>query len=66
MALVDGQMVATMRRNLGKDRVEFELRPYRPFSSDEVEALKEAADRYGKFLSLDPLLLVRAEGRGSS
>jgi hypothetical protein len=66
MALVDGQIVATMRRNLGKDRVEFALEPYRPLGSDEVEALQEAADRYGDFLGLEPRLAVRAEGRGSS
>jgi hypothetical protein len=68
MALVDGQMVATMRRNLGKDRVEFALEPYRPLGTEELEVLTEAANRYGDFLNLPASVLVsrHREGRGSS
>jgi hypothetical protein len=56
MALVDGQMVAWMKRTLAKDRVEFALTPLRDLLADEVEALREAARRYGKFLGLEPRL----------
>jgi Winged helix DNA-binding domain len=69
MALVDGQMVAAMRRNLGKGRVEFALEPYRPLRSGEVDTLADAADRYGAFLNLPAsirLLNRHREGRGSS
>jgi hypothetical protein len=54
MALVDGQMVAWMKRTLVKDRVDFALTPLRDLPADEVEALQQAADRYGDFLSLEP------------
>lgn len=50
MAMVDGQMVAGMRRTVTADDVTFELAPFRPLADDEVAALVEAADRYGAFL----------------
>jgi winged helix DNA-binding protein len=56
MALVDGQMVAWMKRTLGKDRVEFALTPLRDLAAEEIEALREAARRYGDFLGLEPRL----------
>jgi hypothetical protein len=52
MALVDGQMVAWMKRTLAKDRVDFALTPLRDLAADEVEALQQAARRYGSFLGL--------------
>jgi hypothetical protein len=69
MALVDGQMVAAMRRNLGKGKVEFALEPYRPLRSGEVDALTDAANRYGGFLNLPASLRLVSRhraGRGSS
>ena len=54
MALVDGQLVAWMKRTLGKERVDFALTPLRDLSADEVAALEVAARRYGAFLSLEP------------
>ena len=56
MALVDGQMVAGMRRTVGKEWVEFRLTPFRDLAPDEVDALLEAADRYGAFLGSEPRL----------
>jgi hypothetical protein len=52
MALMDGQMVAWMKRTLAKDRVDFALTPLRDLAADEVEALRDAASRYGDFLGL--------------
>ncbi|MVA75237.1 hypothetical protein GC722_04220 [Auraticoccus sp. F435] len=53
MALVDGQLVARMRRTLGR-RVTFTLEPYRGgLTPDERTALEAAAARYGAFLGLD-------------
>jgi hypothetical protein len=66
MALVDGQMVAWMKRTLTKGRVDFTVTPLRDLAADEVEALQQAADRYGEFLDLEPRLSVTAAGRGSS
>jgi hypothetical protein len=57
MALVDGQLVAWMKRTLGKDRVDFALTPLRELGADEVDALHEAASRYGAFLDLEPRLV---------
>jgi winged helix DNA-binding protein len=58
MALVDGQLVASMRRTLTADRVDFELRPYRRLSAADIAALEAAAGRYGKFLGRAGLLDV--------
>ena len=60
MALVDGQMVATMKRTLGPRRVSFTLTPYdgRALSAADRTALAEAAARYGSFLGLEAELVV--------
>jgi hypothetical protein len=52
MALVDGQLLAWMKRILAKDRVDFALTPLRDLAPDEVDALHEAAERYGAFVGL--------------
>lgn len=52
MALVDGQIVARMRRTLGRSAV-FELAPYAaPPRRSDVAAPERAAARYGEFLGL--------------
>ena len=52
MALVDGQMVAAMRRTVSSREVTFELTPYAPLTPAEQTALDEAANRYGNYLGL--------------
>ncbi|XRQ09639.1 winged helix DNA-binding domain-containing protein, partial [Actinomadura welshii] len=54
MALADGQLVASMRRTLGRDRVRFDLTPYRSLTPPQIEALEQAAERYGEYLHLKP------------
>jgi hypothetical protein len=56
MALVDGQLVASVRRTVGSGRVTFALGPYRALTPVEVEALEQAAGRYGDFLGLEARL----------
>jgi hypothetical protein len=56
MALVDAQLLASMRRTVNRDRVDFELRPYRALTGPQVEALEQAAERYGAFLGLSARL----------
>jgi hypothetical protein len=56
MALVDAQIVATMRRTVANGRVTFALLPYRPLARPEVEALDQAAQRYGDYLGLEARL----------
>jgi hypothetical protein len=58
MALVDAQIVAAMRRTVANDHVEFDLRPYRALVRREVEALEEAARRYGDYLRLESSLAL--------
>jgi Winged helix DNA-binding domain len=58
MALVDAQLVAAMRRTVGSDRVTFSLRPHRALHRTEVEALEQAAQRYGDFLQREPSLVL--------
>ncbi|WP_152191974.1 winged helix DNA-binding domain-containing protein [Georgenia satyanarayanai] len=59
MALVDAQLVGSMRRTVGA-RVRFDVVPYRPLAPADVTALEEAAARYGVYLGLEPELRVRA------
>lgn len=59
MALVDAQMVATMKRTLGR-RVVFEITPYDgPLTPAQHAAVDEAAARYADFLGLEHELRVR-------
>jgi len=59
MALVDAQLLAAMKRTVTRDRVDFELRPYRAPTRPQVKALEQAAERYGTFLGLDARLTLR-------
>ena len=53
MALVDAQLVAAMKRTVASERVTFQLQPYRTLRPREIEALEEAAKRYGDYLRLE-------------
>jgi hypothetical protein len=62
IALVDAQMVASMKRTVGR-RVVFDVVPYRrELAPGEPEALEETARRYGAFLGLEHELVVRPAG----
>ncbi len=52
MALVDAQLLAAMRRSIAHEHVRFDLRPYRALTPPEIEALDQAAQRYGAYLRL--------------
>jgi len=52
MALVDAQLIAAMRRTVTHDHIRFDLRPYRALTPAEIEALDQAARRYGEYLRL--------------
>jgi len=58
MALVDAQLLAAMRRTIAADHVRFDLMPYRALTRREIEALDQAATRYGEYLRLKPRLAV--------
>ncbi len=58
MALVDAQLLAAMRRTIARDHVQFDLRPYRPLTPPETEALDQAASRYGEYLRLNARLTL--------
>ena len=62
MTLIDGQMVGGMRRTVRGSGVTFEVDPFRDLDDDERAALDEAARRYGRFLDLDPTLVITAGG----
>jgi hypothetical protein len=53
MALVDGQLLAGMKRTVGPKEVVFALRPHRTLTSRELASIRAAARRYGEFLGLD-------------
>jgi hypothetical protein len=58
MALADAQLLAAMRRTIARDRVQFDLRPYRDLTPAETEALDQAARRYGEYLRLKRFMKV--------
>jgi Winged helix DNA-binding domain len=58
MALVDGQLVAAMRRTIAGGRVTFDLRPHRTLDSSDTQALHRAAERYGDYLRLTARLTL--------
>jgi hypothetical protein len=60
MALVDGQLVAGMRRTVSAKAVAFELRPLRALREHEVVSIHEAAARYADFLGLEPRVEIEA------
>jgi hypothetical protein len=52
MALVDGQMIAAMKRTVGR-RIVFDLSPYAgDLAPAQLSSLEAAAARYGRFLGL--------------
>jgi hypothetical protein len=53
MALVDGQLVAAMKRTVNAKTVVFEIRPHRALREDEIAAVRDAAARYADYLGLD-------------
>jgi hypothetical protein len=63
MALVDGQLVASVRRTVTAERVRFDVQPYRPLGSAEIDALEDAADRYGQFLGREPDIAIHRPPR---
>jgi hypothetical protein len=58
MALVDAQLLATMRRTITNDNVQFDLRPHRALTAQQIEALDQAAKRYGEYLRLNARLAL--------
>ena len=58
MALVDAQLIAAMRRTVAHDHIQFDLRPYRALTSAQIEALGQAARRYGEYLRLKPQITL--------
>lgn len=58
MCLVDGQLVASMKRTTSDSRVTFDLQPHATWSPASLPAVEEAAAAYGRFLGLEPQLRV--------
>jgi hypothetical protein len=54
MALVDGQLVAGMKRTVTPKAVTFALRPHRPLAEHDHDAITDAAKRYAAYLGLEP------------
>ncbi|TYL55423.1 winged helix DNA-binding domain-containing protein [Nocardioides sp. BGMRC 2183] len=59
MALVDGQLVAGMKRTVTATTVTFALTPHRRLTAAEQEAIDAAADRYAAFLGLEARVISR-------
>jgi hypothetical protein len=53
MALVDGQVVAGMKRTLTARAATFEIRTLRRLAPDEEDAIQDAAARCARYLELE-------------
>jgi hypothetical protein len=58
MALIDGQMVGDARRTVGPRTVTFEVGAFRDLTGEELDALRDAGRRWGRFLGLDSQMIV--------
>jgi hypothetical protein len=58
MCLVDGQLVASMKRSTTDHRVVFDLVPHASWSPASTHAVDDAAAAYGAFLGLEPEVRV--------
>jgi hypothetical protein len=58
MALVDGQLLAWMKRTVAGHRADFALTPLRDLTGEELTALWRAAERYGAFLGLRATIVM--------
>ncbi|MDQ0894953.1 winged helix DNA-binding domain-containing protein [Agromyces ramosus] len=63
MALVDGQLVAGMKRTVSATAVAFEIRPHRPLHASEIAAIQDAAARYAAYLGLEARVDLATGGR---
>jgi hypothetical protein len=63
MALVDAQLVAAMKRTVNLEAVIFSVRPHRGLHAHELEAIRDAAARYGEYLGLEPRVELDGDGR---
>jgi hypothetical protein len=52
--VVSGRVVGTWKRTLRRGRVDIAVRPMRELTAAEKTGLAEAAERYGRFLGLEP------------
>lgn len=58
MALVDGQMIGSMRRRIRGDDLTFEISPFRDLEPGETTTLDDAAHAYGRFLGLQASIAI--------
>ena len=58
-ALVDGQLVAAMKRSVTARQVVFELSPYASWHDDHLVPVERAAARYGAFLARESVVDLR-------
>jgi hypothetical protein len=56
--VVSGRVDGTWKRTLRRDRVDIAVRPLRELTSAEKSGLAEAAERYGRFLGLEPHVVL--------
>jgi hypothetical protein len=63
MALVDGQLLAGMKRSVGPNAVTFDLRPHRELREREIANIRAAARRYGEFLGLEARVELKDAAR---
>ncbi len=57
--VLGGKVVGMWRRALGKGKVNIEFAPVRKLSKIEQELFKVEAERYGKFLNIEPAIIYK-------
>ena len=61
LLLVDGQALGDMKRTLRTASVHFDVRAWRPLDEGELDALIDAAGRYGEYLGLPATVDVQTD-----
>ena len=56
--IVNGKIIGTWKRNIGKTRIDIELIPFSPLSKANHAAITSAARRYARFLGLKDFTLT--------
>ena len=58
MALIDGQIVAGMKRRMKSTSMEIALEPFRPLTAAERAAFRAVAEDYGRYCDLEAILTI--------
>lgn len=57
--ILDGKVAGTWKKSLKKNKVEIKLNPFRKFNEDEQKAVESEVERFGKFVGIPVVDLIK-------